>query len=636
MLAQVFRTRLAIVACIVAATSIGLPADLVANDREAADREATDREIAEAGIAGLFPRSIAAFAKCDDLGNAVQIVLNHPLRNRIEALPAYQAATASAGYANAKLAIAGFENTMQMSLPEALDRLSDRGIGIGVEPSGGVGLVMQSSDVAAMEKFRNLLLAFLPKKDGDISAEQKTYRGVPVYLLKDLILVQVDGTLLICNQRDLGKVIIDRMLEPDDNSLAQAPNYLASCAELAPAESQAAESLAAESQAAADDRPVTPQNARLISAYVDLQAAGKLGWANDALKEKQDDFGAEVIFGGVLSNLRQTSRLSLSLDLSPSDIRLRLASPHQRDWEPPREYYFGEASAAAVAPPLIELNDRLFALSTHRDLSQLWLRSGDLLSDAAVDGLAKADSQLSTFFSGKDFGEDILGSLNSGIQIVGRVADPSEQLPRPAIQLPEFAMQFRLKDPAETQREFRRVFQSFIGFLNVVGAMNGNPQMDLGMETVKGSSGVAQLVTSSFVAGEDERESTAAPIQFNFSPTLGFAGDVMVLSSTTDLAKDLVAMTHPSASQKNDLGASQRNDPNTVLGINASASQTILKANQDQLIASNMLSKGQTRDEAAAEIGLLLEGVGLLKDFRVDLRFDDQRMVLSADLGVQP
>ena len=123
----------------------------------------------------------------------------------------------------------------------------------------------------------------------------------------------------------------------------------------------------------------------------------------------------------------------------------------------------------------------------------MWLRAGDLFNEQMNDELAKADSGLTTLFGGKDFGEDILGGSRKF-----RSSSPSNSLPRdsrPAIKLPAFGLVADLKDPAKMQPELRRTFQSVVGFLNIVGAMNGQPQLDLDMEKTD----AAQFVTSSYI-----------------------------------------------------------------------------------------------------------------------------------------
>ncbi len=243
--------------------------------------------------------------------------------------------------------------------------------------------------------------------------------------------------------------------------------------------------------------------------------------------------------------------------------------------------------------------------------------------DRANDELAVADTQLTTFFSGRDFGEDILGSLESDVQIVGKSQDFTDVLPQPAIKLPTFAIQFRMKNPEETQPELRRVFQSFIGFLNVTGALNGQPQLDLGMENV----GDAQLITATYVPDRDQRESLDAKINFNFSPTLAFAGQRIILSSTTTLARELIAL--------DDVPENATADPsNTVATVEATTLQQILQANRSQLVANNMLEKGHSKEAAEGEIDLLLELLGFFRDVRLNLDVTDSQMTFDVAVDV--
>lgn len=556
--------------------------------------------------ADLLPQSIIAYAEANDVASTIELIRNHPLKHRILALPAYDAAMQSDGLNQLRLGIVGFEATMGMPWHEAIATLSDGGVSLGLDKSGAVVLLINSSDEEALGKFRKLLLAILPKKDGASSARQVDYRGVTAYQLKGVLLAQMGTFLLMTNQPEMGRTIVDQYLDRTPASLATLPSFQESQRTLSPMPLQS--------------------STRFVNAYVDLNAIRAAGIAKDVFAERIDNVIGEIILGGVLTSLRHSPFVTASVDLNESGVELQLASPHQRDWESPREYQFGDGKIVS-APPLIDLSDRLFAISAHRDMSQMWLRSGDFLSEKAVDGMAKADAQFGVFFSGRDFGEDILGSFESGIQIVGRVQNFGDRRPQPAIKLPEFALVFQMKDAEKTQPEMRRTFQSFVGFLNVIGAMEGNPQLDLGMETAPAIEGEAQLYTATFMAKQDERDSMTAPIQFNFSPTLAFAGDRIVFSSSIPLAKDLVSM----AVEKSDAAPAS----NTEIAVNGKTLKTILEANHEQLVASNMLSKGHNKQEAEGEIGLLLELVGFLDGGHVNLNFDEDEMTISAEVRVK-
>lgn len=564
--------------------------------------QAEDAKRADCSASELLPKTVFAFAQATDLGSAVEMIFNHPLRRRIESLPVYNDVVKSGALMQLDRGIAAFETSMGKPWQNAIDTLTDGGVTVALDlESSGVALLIKSSDAEMLQRLQGFLLAIGQLKEGKFSpVEQGEYRGFTAYALsKELKLAILDHWMLITNKSDLGKSIIDQYLDRQEDSLHTSQWF----------------SHAVSEQQTQGDKP-------LLTAYVDVSTLRSAGVAKPLFTDKTDNPVAEVMFGGILANLKHTPYITATVSLSSSGARLQLTSPHQLDWQPPREYFFGEGKLAA-APPLLEVENRLFAISAHRDLSQMWLRSGDLLTDQANDGIAKADTQLTTFFSGRDFAEDILGALESDVQIVGNAQDFTDIMPQPATKLPAFAIQFRMKTPDETMPEFRRVFQSFIGFLNVVGAMEGQPQLDLGMEAI----GNAKLFTATYVAMQDKRESTDAPINFNFSPSIAFAGDRVIFSSTIPLAREL-------ATQLVNGSDDDANRPNTAGLLDASTLKQILDGNRSQLVANNMLEKGHGKQAADAEIGLLLELVNMFKGMKADLDVTTEKMSLNFQLDV--
>ncbi len=549
----------------------------------------------------LLPNSIIACAEVSDLGGVLETVLNHPLRLELQALPAYDGFMTSGAPGQLQMGLRAFEASMGKPWQEALDTLTDRGVTVALDVSDGGGAVLvHSSDAELLERFRGLILALRQMQGA--KTKQGDYRGFIADLVSDkLKMVRMHDWLLLTNNAELGKRIIDQYLDRDGQTLASSKTYAV----------------------ASKDLGTGDLNHRVISAFLDVKTVRDAGFAKGVFNEKIDNLAAELALGGVLANLRNTPFVTGQVNLRNEGLALRLITPHQRDWESPREYFFG-APELAGAPPLLEVPNRLFALSTHRDLSQMWLRSGDLLSDRANDQLAVADTTLTTFFSGRDFGEDILGSFAVDVQIVGTEQDFIDMLPQPAIKLPAFALQFQMKNPEETQPELRRVFQSLIGFLNVTGAQNGQPQLDLGMETI----GKSQLITASYVPDRDERDRLDAKMQFNFSPTMAFAGQRIIISSSTALARQLIEPRDGDEDQ-------DASDSNTIGRLEATSLRRILEANRTQLVANNMLEKGHSKEAAENEIELLLELLGFFRDVRLNLDVTDSQLALDLAVDVK-
>lgn len=555
-----------------------------------------------ARAATLLPSSVIALAEIPRFGDSIETIMEHPLRERLVGMPAYAAIMKTEPFKRLQMAIAAFEGSMQQPWQKAMQTLTDGGLTVALSPEndGSVAILLNSSDPRALERLQEFVLG-LQLLSGK-SAKQASYRDLTVHDVADgAKMVIFDNWMLLVNKPQFGKAIIDQYLDHDRTTLQESPRF---------AQAQRLQ-LSTAAQPAA-------------WAYLDVETIRKSGLAKEFFKERLDNYFGELVLGGILANVRQTPFATLELALDPSGVALHATTPHDRQWETPREYFFGEQSAAA-APALLQVEERLFAVSTHRDLSQMWLRSGDLLGDKVLEQMAQADTQLTTFFSGLDFGEDILGAVEPGIQLVGKVQAYADDAPVPAVKFPAFALQFRMKDPEGTRPELRRVFQSFVGFLNITGAQNGQPPLDLGMESV----GSAQLYTATYVPNRDLVDRQQAPVFFNFSPTVAFAGDHFLLSSTTALARELCRVDDKSSETAESGTANTRASVDAKIGCHA------LEVNRTHLVASNMLEKGHSKEAAEGEIGLLLEIIDYFDNANLSLDVTDQHMQMNLKIAVE-
>ncbi len=544
--------------------------------------------------AELLPPTTVAFAQLTGVDDIAGMVLEHPLRAKLEALDQVKKAYASKEYIGFLGMVAGVESQLGKPWREALKDLTSGGVYVAFDAKSQNGaLLVQSADEASLEKLivtiRFLARANATQNGNEDPIKIGEYRGIQAYRIDQTRLVQLGTWLVVTNEPELGKQIIDNYLD-GGKSFASNKKF----------------------QQARESRP---QEAKLW-AYVDIETIRNSGVADQLYSGRADNPVVEMLAGGLLSNLQKTPFLTFALEVESQRITATLQTPHEQDWTPEeREYYFGPEGKGR-APKLLEVENQLFALSTYRDFSQMWLRAGDLFDEAANDELAKADSNLSTFFSGKDFGEDILGALQPGVQLIVAQQTFEGVLPRPAIQLPSFAIVGRLRDRENLQRDLRRVFQNLVGFINVLGAMNGQPQLDLDMQR----KGDTLIVSSQYAAEDDEKESTKARINFNFSPSIVFHNDVFVVSSTTTLANEIAERSNADLSDSAD---------NTLAHANIGAIGKALEANKEHLIAQNMLEDGNTREEAEAQIGVILSLLQIVDDVTVRLSPVEKAMRLS-------
>jgi hypothetical protein len=556
-------------------------------------------------VAEVLPPDIVAFAEIPQPQDLLSTVYDHEIIRRIEALDQVRVAMEQKQYLDFKAGVAIVESQMGLPWRKIVANAMGRGIYFAADAkTQGVVVLARAADDTTQARLlatlANLASADAKNKGQDDPVKTGEYRGIKAYAVDKSKFAVVADWLIVTNHQELGKKIIDRLLDKPKESLAAN-------AEFAKARGAVRASTTA-------------------WAYVNTAALREAGLAKELFGGQADNPAAELIFGGILSTLRETPYVTVGLEVSDQQVRLSASAPFDRSWAGDlREYFFGP-QGGGNAPARLSVDGTILSLSTYRDVSAMWLRAGDLFNEQMNEELAKADSGLTTLFAGKDFGEDILGALQPEVQLVVALQQFAAGQPTPAIKLPAFGLVADLKDPEKMQPELRRTFQSLVGFLNIVGAMNGQPQLDLDME----KSDDVQLVTSSYLADPTAKDPQALKINYNFSPSIAFAGSRFVVASTNALARSLATAE-----------AAERPDSDEIRVVNTDAIlhadplREILTENRGQLVAQNMLEEGHSKDEAEREIGTLLELVGWFDRLLLSLDTTQSELRLSVDLGIK-
>ena len=553
----------------------------------------------------LLPETTVGYIEITKPGELLATVLDHPISKHIQGMDVYSQAIQTEAYRSYLTGRKFFEIQIGADWRPAIEALTAGGLYAGYDAAtqGGV-LLVRGKDEATMENFRVKLLEMTRLSGGD-SAKPDDYRDVKIYRIQKGGAAVVRDWLVLTNNGDLGKKVLDRLLDADDQ----------------PADAEVAGTLSANAQfkAARATRRADSQ----AWGFGDLQSVRDAGSAKKVFEDKAENPLAELLIGGIQSTLQKSPYVTLDLNVAGSGFNLNLTTPWQSDWIPEERAYFFGPENTGTAPALPEVPDTLMTLSTYRNVSEMWLRAGDLFEEQVNDKMAEAEGVLSTIFAGKDFGEEILGALAPEIGIVVTRQNFADVKPVPSIKLPAFAMFLKLKDPETMRSELRRTFQSAVGFFNIIGAQEGGrPQLEMDMQ----KNGDVDLIISRYVAEKKDYDSTSANIIFNFSPSVGFAGDRFVLSSTAALAKQLTEApeTRPAAATA----------VNTAVALHAPAIGEALADNREQLISQNMLEEGHTREEAEAAIGLLFEFVRCLNGAGLTLERGDDSLALKLNVDV--
>lgn len=566
--------------------------------------------------AEILPDSVIACATIESPLAIVNTILEHPIAAEMQGDPVFSPLFQSQQLAGFKAGLGVFQASVGMRWRTLVAELFQDGVTIAFDAeTSGIAFLTRASSNEILQTVKESVFSFV--RAGKLAGaendpiKEAEYKGFEAARFNDdLVAAIVNDWLVVSNKPDFGKAIIDRYVEMEGQlaTLAEKPNYLA-----------AAESVDANDSDA--------------WAYVDIQAIRESGTAKEFYAGKTENILAEVLLGGVVSNLQHANYATFKFDLSASGISLALCTPYQENWIPEeREYFFGPDGKGS-APAVIKLPGQILSLATHRNLSEMWLRAPDLMVDSAVEDLDQADSQLSLFFSGQDFAEDFLASFEPALRFyVGR-PDFEKMKLKPAIKVPAFALELQMRTPEETQRTMRRLYLNFVGFINIISAMQGQPQFDFDFDEDEQT----KYLIASFVELPDVPVATSngvakldsGPINYNFSPTLAMQGNRLVISSTTQLARQLATGVENEAANVHEA------IENTRLTLEASPILSMLQDNFDQLVSQNMLEKGHSREEAEAELGLLLKLLGYLDSGRLSLSTEADTLRLKADVKVK-
>lgn len=546
----------------------------------------------------LLPPTTAAYAHLASPVEFVRSVLEHPVHERAKADQSLAKLYASPQMFAMRAGVAMAELGVGMKWPEAVDVLAGEGITLAFDPqTEGAVAILRSGDA---EKLPELVRTIL-RLAGDSRAENNQkgiesgeYRGVPVYRLNEAAMGLLPEAIVITNKKELGQWVIDAALDRPDETFAQTSIYRRALAD-------------ASKDAAAH-------------AILNLDVIRDLGGVEKLMEESRGNPAAEFLFGGIYENLEHAPFVLIELGLDDRSVSLGARTPHSPEWvSEQREFYFGP-EGQGIAPAAIDVDETILNLRTHRDLAGMWRYAGDLFNQEINDGFAQAETTLSTLFAGRDFVEEILAEIQPGWQLIVSRQNFEDVLPKPALRLPSFALVGQFRDASEMNPQLKRIFQSMVGFFNVVGAMEGNPQLD---QDITEDNGV-RLLSSSFVPVPEDRESVSASIHYNFSPSLALAEKHFVLSSSFELAKRIAAQL--------DQPGRETDAANLQLTLSADALRSTLADNRNQLVSNNMLEEGATREEAENQIDLLLTVVGWFDEFTASLRPSDDELRLQLRL----
>lgn len=554
---------------------------------------------AEKTASQLLPSSVVAYVEIPGSAKLIDSVLDHPLAKEIEAHPDYQKYLQSPQYQQYQEVVKVVEGKLGMPLRTAATTLTAEGIYLGGDlATQGVVLLIKSSDekctAKAQESFVELARAQAAQEGRGDPIKVEKEGDTDVYILGEARYATHGSWLIVSNKQLLLSAVLNNFGD-ESSSLAQDSQF----------------------QTVYKQRP---EGATLWS-YVDFRLIRAAGLLKELAKRKSDNPVLELLAGGVIAAFPDAPYVTGTLDFDGQKLGLSLAMPANVPAAARRREFYFSADGNGNAPPLLAPKQAILSLSTYRDFGSMWRNAPDLFNEQVNAGFAEAETGLSTFFSGRNFRDEILGNLQPGMQLV--VARQEYKDVVPALKLPAGAIVVRMKNPEETARIFKITFQSAIGFLNVIGGMNGVDPLDVNAERSDG----LVVVAAEYLPPKDEKLRHAAPPQFNVSPTAIFFGDKFILASSKPLAMEVLESVRKEPAVDNQV--------NTEITSDLAVLHQILIDNTESLVTQNLLEKGHDRAAAEKEIKGLLDALAHLKSTSLKLLADEKSLKFSWDVELK-
>lgn len=578
----------------------------------------TLRASGEQGPEAWLPEGTILFGRID----ASDRWLEHPVVESLKQSEAFKKLWRTPEALQLRGGITVAEFALGMKLDRLANSLSTHGMYVAIDKeTKGVAVLLHTEGDAWLEDYIEKAIGFLRKdaksKGNPDPVKEAMYRDFRGYKIQNAVFAQVGDWLVLSNEGETLKAILDRKLDRGP-SLSDADWYRRSISEVAVAAGDTAGKTGSDTES--DTGSKTDGEARGF-VVIDWKSVRELARGNDLFRGQAKDFGAELLLGGWLSVFSKADVASVTMELDRKGLALKAWAPSETEWFGDSRLHYVGPQAKGRAPGERLQGDLgvMASLGTYRDFSQLWLRAGDLFDQNVNDQLAQADATLTTLFSGKDFGEDILGAIYPEVRLVVCEPTASDDAERPALRLPGFALVGRMKDPGKLQRELKRTFQTFIGFLNVAGAQEGQPQLEL--ENAKEDR--AMLYWAHYVRDEDKDYSGGLPIQFNFEPSIAFVDDLVVVSSQLGLAKELGLKL----SGEGVGGTAESSEHQTWMNLDMAALRRLLDLNSNALIAQSMLENGKTRVEAKRDLERVSTLMELVERVRMSMQFEDRAVI---------
>ena len=353
------------------------------------------------------------------------------------------------------------------------------------------------------------------------------------------------------------------------------------------------------------DRPVYQAARKAVGkdaaamVFLDLEQLRQAPQFLNALDEQSHNPLAALLLAGYTGPIRSAPWLALGVYVEGGTLAIRsfVGGDHALEATP----LFARPPAGTNGQqPTLEIPRQIAALSLYRDLAGFYAAK-DTLFPQRTSGLIFFENMMGIFFTGRNLTDEVLAQTTPRVRLVAARQEFDPAIGTPDPQLPSFAVVFELRNPQDFGEVVEEAWQKALGLVNFTRGQKALPGLILDRTNYHGTTVTVARYSAKEVPDRNHLDS-----RFNFRPTLALVHGHAILSSTDQLACDLVdALAQKPASE-----AAAGPGAHSFLQLSGRELGTILKANRFALVEGNMLKDGKTQAEAEVTIDTLCSLAG--------------------------
>jgi hypothetical protein len=479
--------------------------------------------------------------------------------------------------------VAYFEKQLGMKWPKMLERLGSGGAVIAVRFGGSPApfvLVIQGKDDKLLDKFFTLALQVADQELARQEIKDRLVKGrhraiETVQINTQFHVARAGSALVLSNHADAFKQALDQYLDGGKGSVAELAGVKAA-------------------------RKLLPAHP-LAWAWVNLETIHRFPQAKEFLAEKQNNAILTVGIGSYLDLIRRSPYACAGVYQQRNNLVTTIRLP--RGWQGMPEKWTAYLSSTDQGGtlPLLEPKNVLYSASSYADIAQFWHKRAQFFNESQVKTFEQFDKNSGRFLAGAKVSK-LLAAAGPHQRFVLVQQTSTGYKTRPAQLFPSGAFIVDMRDPDEFSKSMDTILRGI--------ALLGGGQLNL--KLVEGKKGNHTIVGYRFPEATDKitgpLRNDVNNVRYNFSPCFVRVGNQFVISSTIELAGELVDLLDKEAKDTNrngkpDVSRSQ---------VYAAGGAAVMRVFKDQLVTQTILGQAVATEKAETQVKMLTDLVSRL------------------------